>query len=356
MKKAIVAMSGGVDSSVAAHLIKEQGYETCGATLKLFCSDDLKFNNEKSCCSEQHIKDAKNVANKLNIPYTVYNYEENFEDKVIKKFINDYETGGTPNPCVDCNRFIKFEKLINKSKELNIDYLVTGHYGIIEYDEESNRYLLKKAVDKSKDQSYVLYSLNQDQLSRTLLPLGNMTKEEVRKTAEKIALINADKKDSQDICFIPDGDYAKFIETFANKQYPQGNFIDTKGNVLGKHQGIIRYTIGQRKGLGLSLPNPMYVCKKDVNNNTVTLGNNEELFSKTLTANNINLISIDKIDKPLNINAKIRYNQKEQPATVTQIDTDRILVEFKEPQRAIAKGQSVVLYDGDYVVGGGTIE
>ncbi len=355
-KKALIAMSGGVDSSVAALLIKEQGYDCTGITMKLYDNDDIGLKKENTCCSVDDIADARAVCCNLGIPYYVFNFKDSFNEQVIDRFIKAYEEGATPNPCIDCNRYIKFDRLLHRMKELDMDYVVTGHYAQIEYNEKSDRYLLKKAVDNSKDQSYVLYSLTQQQLKHTLFPLGSMTKEEARIVAEKHNFINARKHDSQDICFVPDGKYAEFIEQYTGKKYPQGDFVDLKGNVLGQHKGIIRYTIGQRKGLGLALPAPMYVCKKDLENNKVVLCSNDELFSTELYANNINLISCDSIDKPLKIKAKVRYNQQEQPATVTQVDADRLHIVFDKPQRAISKGQAVVLYDGDIVVGGGTIE
>ena len=355
-KKALIAMSGGVDSSVAALLIKEQGYDCTGITMKLYDNDDIGLKKENTCCSVDDIADARAVCCNLGIPYYVFNFKDSFNEQVIDRFIKAYEEGATPNPCIDCNRYIKFDRLLHRMKELDMDYVVTGHYAQIEYSEESDRYLLKKAVDSSKDQSYVLYSLTQQQLKHTLFPLGSMTKEEARIIAEKHNFINARKHDSQDICFVPDGKYAEFIEQYTGKKYPRGDFVDLKGNVLGQHKGIIRYTIGQRKGLGLALPAPMYVCKKDLENNKVVLCSNDELFSTELYANSINLISCDSIDKPLKIKAKVRYNQQEQPATVTQVDTDRLHIVFDKPQRAISKGQAVVLYDGDIVVGGGTIE
>lgn len=355
-KKALIAMSGGVDSSVAALLIKEQGYDCTGITMKLYDNDDIGLKKENTCCSVDDIADARAVCCNLGIPYYVFNFKDSFNEQVIDRFIKAYEEGATPNPCIDCNRYIKFDRLLHRMKELDMDYVVTGHYAQIEYSEESDRYLLKKAVDSSKDQSYVLYSLTQQQLKHTLFPLGSMTKEEARIIAEKHNFINARKHDSQDICFVPDGKYAEFIEQYTGKKYPRGDFVDLKGNVLGQHKGIIRYTIGQRKGLGLALPAPMYVCKKDLENNKVVLCSNDELFSTELYANSINLISCDSIDKPLRIKAKVRYNQQEQPATVTQVDADRLHIVFDKPQRAISKGQAVVLYDGDIVVGGGTIE
>lgn len=354
-KKALIAMSGGVDSSVAAYLIKEQGFDATGITLKLFDNEDIGEKKEKTCCSLDDIDDARSVCYKLGIPYYVYNFKDSFRENVISRFISAYENGTTPNPCIDCNRYIKFEKLMQRADELEFDYVVTGHYAVIEYDEKSKRFLLKKSADLSKDQSYVLYSLTQKQLSRTLFPLGNMKKEQTREIAENLGLINAAKRDSQDICFVPDGDYAKFIEQYTGKSYPHGNFVDENGRVLGEHKGIIRYTVGQRKGLGLALPHPMYVKKKDLEKNEVILCDNESLFSRELYASDINLISCEKIDKPMKLKARVRYNQSEQPATVEQLDENTLHIVFDEPQRAISYGQAVVLYDGEYVVGGGTI-
>jgi len=352
-KRALIAMSGGVDSSVAALLIKNQGYDSTGITMKLY-NNEIE-NCEQTCCSADDIADARAVCNKLGIPYYVFNFCDSFDEQVIQRFINAYENGATPNPCIDCNRYIKFDRLLKRMKELEMDFVVTGHYARIEYNENTGRYELKKGADSSKDQSYVLYSLTQEQLAHTLFPLGGMSKSEIREIAETNELINAHKKDSQDICFVPDGNYAEFIESYTGKTYPDGDFVDLKGNVLGTHKGIIRYTIGQRKGLGLALPAPMYVCEKDLENNKVILCSNEELFSKELYADNINLISCERIDKPMKVNARVRYNQKEQPATVVQVGDDKLHVVFDEPQRAISKGQAVVLYDGDTVVGGGTI-
>ena len=355
-ERALIAMSGGVDSSVAACLIKEQGYDATGITLKLFDNEDIGEKKEKTCCSLDDIDDARNVCRKIGIPYYVYNFKDSFKENVIDHFISAYENGCTPNPCIDCNRYIKFEKLMQRADELDFDYVVTGHYSVIEYDEGLQRYLLRKSPDVTKDQSYVLYSLTQRQLSRTLLPLGKLTKHEVRKIAEKYNLINAQKHDSQDICFVPDGDYAKFIEQYTGRKYDFGDFVDENGNVLGTHKGIIRYTIGQRKGLGLALPHPMYVKEKDIANNKVILCDNDRLFSKELYAKDINLIAYEKLDKPLHIKARVRYNQPEQDATVEQLSDNKLHIVFDKPQRAISKGQAVVLYDEDVVVGGGTIE
>lgn len=354
-KKALIAMSGGVDSSVAAYLIKEKGFDCIGVTMKLFHNEDICIPREHSCCSLEDVEDARSVAYSLNMPYYVFNFTSRFREDVIDKFVYSYENGMTPNPCIDCNRYLKFEKLFDRARELGCGYIVTGHYARIEFDEKLSRFLLKKAVDDTKDQSYVLYSLTQHQLAHTLFPLGSMEKTQTRAIAEEHGFINAKKHDSQDICFVQNGSYADFIEDYTGKTYPEGDFIDTSGNILGRHKGIIRYTVGQRKGLGISASEPLYVAKVDPEANTVTLAKNSELFSKTLTADNINLISVDKIDSPIRVKAKVRYRHAEQPATVIQTGEDEIRVEFDEPQRAVTKGQSVVLYDGDIVVGGGTI-
>lgn len=349
-------MSGGVDSSVAAYLVKSQGYDCIGATMKLFHNEDVCIAREKSCCSLEDVEDARNVANSLGIPYYVFNFTDRFREDVIDRFVNAYETGATPNPCIDCNRYLKFEKLFLRAKELNYDYIVTGHYARIEFNEATGRYLLKKALDETKDQSYVLYSMTQEQLAHTLFPLGHLKKTEVRKIAEENSFVNAKKHDSQDICFVQSGTYTDFIRQYTKKQYPSGNFVLKNGTVLGEHKGIINYTVGQRKGLGISYCEPLYVSEINVNDNTVVLGTDGDLYSKVLTANNINLISVSTIEKPTRVKAKIRYRQAEQPATVMQTDDDLITVEFDEPQRAVTKGQAVVLYDGDTVLGGGTIQ
>ncbi len=355
-KKALIAMSGGVDSSVAAAFMQEQGYECMGVTMKLYDNEDVGIQPEKTCCSLDDIEDARSVCRRLDIPYHVFNFKEDFEQKVIRRFIYAYETGATPNPCIDCNRYLKFERLFRRAQELDYDYVVTGHYARIAQDETTGRYLLKKALDPTKDQSYVLYSLSQEQLAHAKFPLGELTKAEVRALAENYSFINADKADSQDICFVPDGDYAAFIERFTGKTYPQGDFIDRQGKKLGTHKGLIRYTIGQRKGLGIAYAEPLYVCEKDTEKNTVTLGSNQELFTTTLIAKDINLISVAEIAQPMRVKARVRYHQPEQWATAVQLDADTLQLTFDQPQRAIAKGQAVVLYDGDVVVGGGTIQ
>ena len=355
-KKAIVAMSGGVDSSVAAFLMKERGYECIGATMKLYHNEDIGQPQGHTCCSLEDVEDARSVAYSIGIPYYVFNFSDKFREKVMDRFVYAYENGATPNPCIDCNRFLKFDKLYLRARELGCDYVATGHYARIEKDETGGRYLLKKAIDRTKDQSYVLYSMTQEQLAHTLFPLGKYQKAQVREIAARQGFLNAKKHDSQDICFVPDGRYAEFIEGYTGRQYPPGDFLDERGNVIGRHGGIIRYTIGQRKGLGVSAASPLYVTKIDPQNNTVTLGSSEALYSRSLIAEDLNLIAIDKIKRPLRVKAKIRYRQSEQWATVVQTDKDKAEVLFDEPQRAITKGQAVVFYDGDVVVGGGTIQ
>ena len=353
-KKVMIGMSGGVDSSVAAFLLQKESFEVIGATMKLYNNEDIDFVSEKTCCSLDDVLDAKSVCARLGIRHYTLNMTDDFKKEVIERFISAYQNGFTPNPCIDCNRYMKFSKMLHKAQELDIDYVATGHYARIE--KQGDRYIVKKAVDLSKDQSYVLYSLTQEQLKVTKFPLGNYTKQQVREIAEKNGFVNARKHESQDICFVPDGDYSKFIEYYTGKTYPCGDFVDMNGKRLGEHKGIIRYTIGQRRGLGLALPASMYVVEKDVDNNKVILGFNDDLFKKEVNVKNISFTACDGLDKPERLCAKIRYNQKEQPATVTQTDENHFTIVFDEPQRAITKGQAAVLYDGDTVVGGGTIE
>ena len=353
MDKVLIAMSGGVDSSVAAFLMKEAGCQCIGATMKLFHNEDIGVKRTKTCCSLEDVEDARSVAFRLGIPYYVFNFSDDFKGQVIDRFISSYERGATPNPCIDCNRYLKFERLYERARVLGCDAIVTGHYARIE--QENGRWLLKKALDESKDQSYVLYSLTQEQLAHTRFPLGALHKSETRRIAEEQGFYNADKPDSQDICFVPDGDYAAFIARYTGHDRPAGDFVDESGHVLGRHKGIVHYTVGQRKGLGLALPQPMYVKEIDTKNNAVILTTNEGLFTKNVTAKNINLIDCDAITEPRRVKARIRSHQQEQWATVTQPDADTLQLVFDEPQRAITKGQSVVMYDGDVVVGGGTI-
>lgn len=337
-------MSGGVDSSVAALLMKKAGYDCVGAMMRLWGEG-----------GGQDEKDAAAVAARLGIPFYTFDCRSEFKSRVINKFIDTYERGATPNPCLDCNRYLKFGELLKKARGLGCDFIATGHYAVTEKDENSGRYLLKKAADPAKDQSYVLYSLSQDALSRTLFPLGSYTKSEIRKIAAENGFINSRKKESQDICFVPDGNYAAFIERETGKIYPPGDFTLENGEAVGRHGGLIRYTIGQRKGLGISYRVPLYVCGKDVKNNRVILTEGGALFSNEVTARDINLISVDKIEDGMRVCAKTRYNAPPQPAAVYQSGNDEIRVVFDNPQRAAAPGQALVFYTGDCVAGGGTI-
>lgn len=353
-KKALIAMSGGVDSSLSAKLVKDSGYECIGCIMKLYRNEDAGVERSRTCCSLDDVEDARSVAYKLGMKFHVFNFSDDFREKVIHKFIENYQNGITPNPCIDCNRYMKFDKLFERAQILGCDYIVTGHYARIEHD--GNRFLLKKAVDETKDQSYVLYSLTQKQLAHTLFPLGGMKKSEVRELAQQNGFINADKPDSQDICFVPDGDYARVIEKHTGQTPPRGNFVDSNGHILGQHKGIIHYTIGQRKGLGISAANPLYVCEICPERNEVLLGSNEDLFSYDADVSDFNWISGEAPPTEFRCKAKIRYRHTEQWATVTPIGTDRVHITFDEPQRAITPGQSAVLYDGDVVLGGGVIE
>ena len=354
-KKVLVGMSGGVDSAVSAYLLQQQGYEPIGVNCRFFDNDDA-FLKEKTCCSLDDVSDARQVAQKLGIPFYVFNFKSEFQTHVIDAFVKTYIEGGTPNPCINCNRFLKFDKLLRRAYEMDAGGVATGHYAQIAFDSGSGRYLLYKGTDETKDQSYVLYCLTQEQLAHTFFPLGKLRKSEVRELAESLGFVNAKKHESQDICFVPDGDYASFIEKRCGRTFPHGDFVTKDGRVLGEHKGIIRYTIGQRRGLGLALPAPLYVCQKDTENNRVVLCSNEELYAKELYADDVNLIALDRIDQPLRVKAKVRYKQAEQWATVTQPEEDLLHVVFDEPQRAFAKGQAVVLYEGNTVVGGGTIK
>ncbi len=335
MKKALIAMSGGVDSSVCAYLALKAGYECIGATM-LLCTD-----------GGNDVSDAKRICESLGIEHHVFDMRRDFRNIVMEDFVSRYEEGATPNPCIMCNRHFKFGRLMDMAKTLGCDTIVTGHYAI----SDGNGGLFK-AKDIKKDQSYVLWSLCTDTLKNCFFPLGKLTKAEAREIAQREGLVTARKSDSQDICFVPDGDYASFIEKYRNKKYPEGNFLDTEGNILGTHKGIIKYTQGQRKGLGIAFGKPMYVVSKNPVTNEVVLGENEKLFTKEVSLKNFNLIYKDYKDTK----AKIRYNQTEQSCTLIIEDGGRARLVFKEPQRASAKGQSAVVYDGDRVVGGGIID
>lgn len=354
-KSALIAMSGGVDSSVAAWLMLQQGYYCEGTTMRLYRNEDIGRSRFRTCCAQKDIDDASEVAFRLDLPYEVLDFTMDFKERIIEKFIRTYETGGTPNPCIDCNRYIKFDKLLQCARSRGLSYVVTGHYARIEQEKDTGRYLLKKAVDTGKDQSYVLYMLTQQQLAQIKFPLGEKTKTETRQIAEQLHFCNAEKHDSQDICFVPDGDYVGFMEQYTGKQYREGDFLDSRGCIVGKHRGAVCYTQGQRKGLGLAMGEPVYVCGKDMQSNTVSVGPESSLYADVLFAEELNWISIPNLTRPLRVKAKTRYRQTEQWAVAYPEAGDRMRLKFDAPQRAITIGQAVVLYDGEVVVGGGTI-
>jgi len=347
--RALIGMSGGVDSSVAAYLTQQAGYECVGATMRLFDNPD------SSCCSIDNVEDARSVAFRLGMRFHVFNFTEDFRTHVMDHFANSYETGLTPNPCIECNRHLKFSRFLERAIVLGCDHIVTGHYARIRQEEANGRFLLCKALDDAKDQSYFLYCITQEQLAHTLFPLGALTKAQVRQIAEEQGFINAKKHDSQDICFVPDGDYMAFLRQFTGKTYLPGDYLDLAGNVVGQHRGAVGYTLGQRKGLRIAMGQPVYVCAKDMAANTVTLGPNEALFHTSLKANDWNWFPFPALTEPMRVTAKARSRMTEQPATVYPESGGFARVEFDEPQRAITPGQAVVLYDGDVVVGGGTI-
>ena len=351
--KVLVAMSGGVDSSVAALLLKQQGYDCTGCTMKLYDNEDAGISRSHPCCTLDDIEDARRVAYGLDMRYFVFNFKDRFREKVIKKFIDSYLCGRTPNPCIDCNRYLKFEKLFERAEILECNYVATGHYARIEFDGE--RYLLKKAADESKDQSYVLYSMTQYQLAHTLFPLGCLAKSDVRKIAEENGFANAAKPDSQDICFVPDKDYAGTIERLTGVKSAEGNFLNENNEIIGTHKGIIHYTIGQRRGLQIPSDSPLYVCRIDARSNTVTLGHSESLFSSETDVADFNWISGEAPESSFRCKVKIRYRHREEPATVYPEENGNVHIVFDSPQRAITPGQAAVLYDGDTVLGGGII-
>lgn len=353
-KKVVVGMSGGVDSSVAAYLLKKQGYDVIGITMQMSPEDPDFAEREGGCCGLSAVEDARRVCDRLEIPFYVLNFREIFREKVIDYFVDEYMAGKTPNPCIACNKYLKFDELLRKARGIGAEYVATGHYAKIV--EENSRMLLIRSDDDKKDQTYALYNFTQDQLAHTLMPCGEYTKDKIREIAKEIGLAVHNKKDSEEICFVTDNDHGRFISEDKPGKVRSGDFVDRDGNVLGRHKGIVYYTIGQRKGLGIAFGRPMFVTGINAKKNQVILGSEEDIFKTELLAKDINFISIDKLEKELEVTAKVRYAAKAAQATLYPEAYGKVRVVFKEKQRAITKGQSVVFYDGNIVVGGGIVE
>ncbi len=356
--KVVVAMSGGVDSSVAAAILKEEGYQVIGVTMQIWSSGNQDDDADRfgGCCGTGAVEDAKSVAYRLGVPHYVMNFRDIFNQKVIADFCREYSLGRTPNPCIRCNQYIKFDALLERARRLGADFVATGHYARIEKDGAGGRYLLKKGIDRRKDQSYMLYPMTREQLGHTLMPIGNLTKEIVREIAAELKLPVAAKPESQEICFIPDNDYPGFLQGYIPGAAKPGPILDGQGNVLGQHRGILFYTVGQRRGLGVSAGDPLYVIAIDRERNAIVVGGKQDTYGDELMASELNWITVAKPTQPLTVRAKIRYLHQEAEADITPLDGDRVYVTFNEPQTAIAPGQAVVFYDGDTVVGGGTIQ
>ena len=355
-RKVVVGMSGGVDSSVAAFLLKEQGYDVIGVTMQIWQEENPQETEENGgCCGLSAVDDARKVAWKLGIPYYVMNFRQEFKENVMDYFVDEYLSGRTPNPCIACNRFVKWEALLERSLKIGADFIATGHYARVE-QLPNGRFAVRNSVTAAKDQTYALYNLTQEQLSRTLMPVGAYTKDEIRKIAEEIGLPVAKKKDSMEICFIPDNDYAGFIERTAGSVPGEGNFVDRQGNILGRHKGITHYTVGQRKGLNLSMGHPVFVTEIRPETNEVVIGEGEDVFSDYLVCEKVNWMAVDGLHgKPLKVRAKIRYSHGGAPCKIRELPDGKVECRFETPQRAITPGQAVVFYLGEYVAGGGTI-
>ncbi|MFQ6071014.1 MAG: tRNA 2-thiouridine(34) synthase MnmA [Candidatus Aminicenantales bacterium] len=357
-KKVVVAMSGGVDSSVTAAFLKDRGYDVVGITMNLYSLPPHFCKAEKvpSCCGWGAAEDAQHVASILNIPHYVADLRKPFEERVIDNFCREYARGRTPNPCIRCNQFIKFDLLLRKAEKLGADFVATGHHARVEFDHSRGKYLLKKGKDSAKDQSYFLYPLSQEKLARILMPVGDYTKKQVREIAGEKSLPVAHRPESQEICFVPDRDYSRFLKGRIPDAFRPGPILDEKKNVLGKHKGIAHFTVGQRRGIGISAPHPLFVLSIEEKENSIVVGTDDRLYKKTLVASDVVFISGEVPARPLEVTAKIRYLHRGARAHLIPLNSDSFLVEFDEPQRAITPGQAVVFYDDDVVLGGGTIE